>query len=139
MAVLERRTVLEVLTPRACTDLLASARIGRVALVFDGRPEVFPVAYAVDDGAIVFRTDTGTKLHAAVHWPSVAFETDEVDPSTGDGWSVMVVGPVAEVAEGADLHRLRQFDLDAWADGPGPHWLRITPEKVTGRRIRHEV
>jgi nitroimidazol reductase NimA-like FMN-containing flavoprotein (pyridoxamine 5'-phosphate oxidase superfamily) len=138
MAVVDGRTMLEVLTPRACRQLLGTARIGRVAVVVDGHPEVFPIAYAMDGDTVVFRTDTGTKLHAAVHWPSVAFEADDVDEATGEAWSVMVVGPVSEVAGGPDLRRVRELDLDAWAPGPGLHWLQITPRKVTGRRVRHD-
>lgn len=136
MAVVDGRTMLEVLTPRACRDLLTTGRIGRVAVVVEGHPEVFPVAYAVDGDAVVFRTDTGTKLHAAVHWPSVAFEVDEVDEVSGEAWSVLVVGPVSEVSDGETLRRLRALDLGAWAPGDGLHWLRVAPTKVTGRRAR---
>ena len=136
MAVVDGRTMLEVLTPRACRELLATGRVGRVAVVVDGHTEMFPVAYALDGDAVVFRTDTGTKLHAAVHWPSVAFETDEVDLDTGEAWSVLVVGPVAEVQDGPTMRRLRQLDLEPWTPGLGQHWLRITPTKVTGRRVK---
>jgi nitroimidazol reductase NimA-like FMN-containing flavoprotein (pyridoxamine 5'-phosphate oxidase superfamily) len=136
MAIIDGRAMLEVLTPRTCRELLATAHIGRVAVVVEGHPEVFPVAYALDGDTVVFRTDTGTKLHAAVHWPSVAFEVDEVDLTTGEAWSVLLVGPVTEVSDGTGLRRLRDLDLDSWVPGTGEHWLCITPDKLTGRRVR---
>lgn len=42
------------------------AGVGRIA-VADPRPNIFPVNFAIDRGNVVFRTDPGTKFHAAVH------------------------------------------------------------------------
>ena len=139
MALIEGRTMLEVLTPRTCRELLGTVSIGRVAVVVDGHPEVFPVVFALDGDAVVFRTDSGTKLHAAVHWPSVAFEADAVDPERGEGWSVLVVGPVHEVVDGAAVRRLASLPLEPWTPGRRPHWLRIVPSKVTGRRVHRPM
>lgn len=139
MALIEGRTMLEVLTPRTCRELLTTVSIGRIAVVVDGHPEVFPVVFALDGDAVVFRTDSGTKLHAAVHWPSVAFEADHVDESSGDGWSVLVVGAVGEVVDGPGLGRVSALSLEPWTPGRRSHWLRIVPSKITGRRVHRPL
>jgi hypothetical protein len=43
--------------PQECLALLRQHRVGRLAVVIDGQPHVFPLNYAADDeGVIVFRT-----------------------------------------------------------------------------------
>jgi nitroimidazol reductase NimA-like FMN-containing flavoprotein (pyridoxamine 5'-phosphate oxidase superfamily) len=39
-----------------CLELLRTHQFGRIAVVIDGGPVVFPINYAID-GAVVFRTD----------------------------------------------------------------------------------
>ena len=58
------RTWLEILGTEACWELLASAPVGRLGVVVDGRPEIFPVNFVTDDRTIVFRTEVGSKLAA---------------------------------------------------------------------------
>ena len=48
-----------------CFALLAREHLGRVAVVDDHGPVVFPVNFVVDRHMVVFRTDDGTKLDAA--------------------------------------------------------------------------
>jgi nitroimidazol reductase NimA-like FMN-containing flavoprotein (pyridoxamine 5'-phosphate oxidase superfamily) len=48
--------------------LLAERHLGRLALTDPDGPVIFPVNYAVDEGAVVFRTDPGTKLDALAGW-----------------------------------------------------------------------
>src|SRR2546423_1491538 len=69
---------IEVLSDRVCRELLRSHRVGRIALVDHGQPLIFPVNYAADDRALVFRTAPGIKL-AEAPMSRVAFEIDEVD------------------------------------------------------------
>ena len=52
MAVIDGRTWLEHLRPAACWSLLAEERIGRIGVLVDSAPEIYPVNYAVDDGTI---------------------------------------------------------------------------------------
>src|SRR5262249_15027106 len=60
---IDPRTQLEVLDRDECLALLARESLGRLAVVSDdGRPYVFPVNFALDGAAVVFRTDHGTKL-----------------------------------------------------------------------------
>src|ERR1043165_4198297 len=54
----------EYLDADECRRLLAAHPVGRVAVLVHGAPEIFPVNHAFVDGAVVFRTDDGTKLQA---------------------------------------------------------------------------
>ena len=131
---IDRRTGLEHLDRDECLRLLASAPIGRLAVVVAGRPIVFPVNFTLDGSAIVFRTDAGTKLHGARNGP-VAFECDGVDVMYHSGWSVVVAGQVEEVRNPLDIARVEVLPLGPWCPGPKPTWLRIRGQSITGRRI----
>ena len=56
---------IEELTRSECFGLLAAGNLGRVAVVDDRGPVVFPVSFVLDRHTVVFRTEPGTKLHAA--------------------------------------------------------------------------
>ena len=118
-----------------CATLLAHARLGRMAVMVDGRPEIFPVNHVFDetDGSVIFPTNANTKLHAALHWPYVSFEVDGMDELAG--WSVLVVGHAEEITDPEVIDRAAAHRSTAWRAGAFMHWLRIVPEKVTGKRI----
>ena len=90
--------------------------------------------FTLDGEAVVFRTNGGTKLMAAVGRP-VAFECDGTDAVYHTGWSVMATGTCDVVRNGADLARLERLPLTPWCEGPKTTWLRIQPRTLTGRRI----
>src|SRR5437660_8888175 len=90
------RSGLERLSRQECVTLMATQEVGRLVVVDEGRPLIFPVNYALDGEAPVFRTASGTKLWASTH-SSVAFEVDHVENETKTGWSVIVHGIAHEV------------------------------------------
>ncbi len=126
---------LEILIEEQCLDLLSGASLGRIAVTVGAVPAIFPVNYRLLDGQILFRTGDGTKLHHSSDNSVVAFEVDQVDPSTHEGWSVLVVGVAREVKDqeraGTMLHTLPR----PWAPGERDHVIAIIPEFVSGRRI----
>lgn len=122
------------LTKSECFELLAREYLGRVAVVDDRGPVVFPVNFVLDRHMVVLRTDEGTKLGAAIKGARVAFEIDGADPATHTGWSVVVRGEAIEVTDPAELARLRRLPLDPWAPGAKAHYVRILPSALTGRR-----
>ena len=132
---IDARTGLEVLDRDECVDLLGRSTLGRIAVVIAGQPLVFPVNFALDGDAVVFRSDEGTKLYAARNGP-VAFECDGIDSLYHTGWSVLVTGSADEIRNEAELARLARLPLGAWGPGPKSIWLRIQPRTITGRRIR---
>lgn len=123
-----------VLSPSQSWALLREAVVGRLAVVVDGRPDIFPVNYVVDHGSIVFRTAQGTKLTGAAG-RSVAFEVDSFDPAGGAAWSVVVAGTAVEVTRLHDVVDALGLPLFAWHPAPQRCIVRIEPDTVTGRRF----
>jgi nitroimidazol reductase NimA-like FMN-containing flavoprotein (pyridoxamine 5'-phosphate oxidase superfamily) len=115
--------------------LLAAGTLGRVALIDDRGPVVFPVSFVLDRHTVVFRTEPGTKLHAAGRGSLVCFEADGTDAAGRPGWSVIVRGEITEVTDPAELARLRALPLRVQAPGARDHYVRILPAALTGRRI----
>lgn len=124
--------------PRAeCLELLSERSLGRLGVIDDGRPLIFPVNYAVDGEVIVFRTDPGLKLLRTPLSP-VAFEVDDEDPEAGTAWSVLVQGHAFEITRAIDHRseaRLR-LSVSPLAPGEKDHWLQIEADEITGRRLR---
>jgi nitroimidazol reductase NimA-like FMN-containing flavoprotein (pyridoxamine 5'-phosphate oxidase superfamily) len=118
-----------------CFDRLAEAPLGRIAVVDDLGPAIFPVNFIFDRFMVVFRTDEGSKLDAACRGSRVAFEVDGIDLATRTGWSVLVRGEAVEVTSPAEVQRLAEIALQPWAPGAKAHFVRILPIAVTGRQI----
>jgi nitroimidazol reductase NimA-like FMN-containing flavoprotein (pyridoxamine 5'-phosphate oxidase superfamily) len=140
MAVIEGRTWLEMIQPEACWHLIGSEPIGRVSILVDGLPEIYPVNHLVDQRTILFRTDPGSKLRGLVNSPMMCFEVDGVDEGNQLGWSVMVKGRAVQLNTASAMDRVKDLPVTPWAQGEKSHWIRIEPVEVTGRRIRpHEA
>lgn len=133
----EERMILEVLSEADCTALLESNHLGRIAVLFDGAPVIFPVNYVYSQGRVGIRTDPGTKLVGAAQGP-VAFEIDAVDEGSRTGWSVLVKGTGYDVTDSVDLVsvHVRRFPVDTWVPGAKSRWIRIEPGSITGRKVR---
>lgn len=135
MRTVDARTGIEVIEREECLSLLASRRIGRIAVMDGYGPVVFPVNYLADGADVVFRVAEGTKL-AAVGRAHACFEIDDLDAERRSGWSVLVIGRLDEVGPSDDAYaRLSALPVDPWADGEHPHILRLVGARVTGRRI----
>jgi len=135
MRLIDNRTGLEVLGRDECLRLLAGQVIGRVAVADGDQPEIFPVNYVLDGDQIVFRTAPGTKFDAAVRNRPAAFEIDAADATYHSGWSVVVAGHAREVTGEERLAEVRALPLRPWAEGEKAHFVTISTERVTGRRI----
>jgi nitroimidazol reductase NimA-like FMN-containing flavoprotein (pyridoxamine 5'-phosphate oxidase superfamily) len=135
MAVFDGRTGLELLSRTVCWELLAGSEIGRVGVVVDSAPEIYPVNFVVDQEHIVFRTAGGGKLRGLERSPAVCFEVDGTDPDERSGWSILVKGRADVVGDAATARRLAALPLRYWAPGEKSRWVRIAPREVTGRRI----
>ena len=120
-----------------CVEILGRHSLGRIAIVADGQPQIFPVNYAMNGRIIAIRTSAGSKLS---HAPTakVCFEIDEYDSSAGVGWSVIVEGVAVDATDA--------FDDVSWAargvapmplaPGARPYRIAIEPSRITGRRFR---
>lgn len=120
-----------------CVQLLATEEVGRIAFATPAGADVLPVNYALDGDAVVFATNTGSKLWS-LERATVAFEVDHIDNAARSGWSVVVHGLAQEITAldaPALLERLRSLPLNPWAGGDRPHLVRIAPLTITGRRV----
>jgi nitroimidazol reductase NimA-like FMN-containing flavoprotein (pyridoxamine 5'-phosphate oxidase superfamily) len=129
---------IEELTRSECFELLADANLGRVAVTDDRGPVVFPVSFVLDRHTVVFRTEPGTKLHAARRGSLACFEADGTDVSGRAAWSVIVRGEITEVTDPAELARLRALPLRVRAPGAGRQGsLRQDPARGADRPPDH--
>lgn len=131
-----RQPVLEHLDWDECLRLVTPGGVGRVAFATESGPLVLPVNFTVDEGAIVFRVAPNSPQadHAAAE---MAFEVDKLDEAMSQGWSVLIVGHAAKVTDPGELRRLEEGGrVRPWAGNGRDVYLRLAPERVTGRRIR---
>lgn len=135
MPIIDGRTWMEHLSTESCWELLKTTPVGRVAVIVDGAPEIYPVNFVVDGRSVAFRTAPGSKLRGLDRHPTTCFEADLIDPDVHAGWSVMVKGKAVDVTRPDEVHRLTELPLTLWTAGVKDHWVRIRPSEVTGRRI----
>ena len=127
---------LETLDRDTCLALLTGhGFLGRLGVIVDGHPEIFPVNYVADASAIVFCTAAGTKLDAIEAGSPVTFEVDDHQPLHHAGWSVVARGPAAVVTDPDELARLRAGPLRSWVRGARANWVRIEIAEISGRRL----
>jgi nitroimidazol reductase NimA-like FMN-containing flavoprotein (pyridoxamine 5'-phosphate oxidase superfamily) len=138
----EARADLEELDPAQCLGLIAPGGVGRIAFVSRYGLIVHPVNYRLVHGTILFRTaqgglaDEDLRTGIAHADYKVAFEVDHLDDAAREGWSVLIQGPAHHLENPADVESAWGNGVDTWAGGPRDHFVRITPVRVTGRRIR---
>jgi uncharacterized protein len=101
MKATESKTELEEIPEAECLEILGQHSLGRIAIVVEGQPQIFPVNYAMSGRIITFRTAAGSKLSYAPT-SKVSFEIDQYDFSDGVGWSVMVQGVAVDATEAFD-------------------------------------
>ena len=132
--------VIEELSEAECLYLIEPGGIGRIAYTGRFGPVVLPVNYTLLDQAVVFRTaehgplDEDLRTGIANADYRVAFEIDSIDVAGRTGWSVLVQGPAHHVSE-AEQDAVRDAGVESWAPGDRELFVRITPSRITGRRI----
>jgi uncharacterized protein len=128
-------TNLEEISREECMELLQhKSYVGRVGFIEDGRPMVLPVNYLANGDSVVFCTPAGSKLSELNEIP-VAFEVDTSRSLRSSGWSVLVQGIAREVTDPEELDRLRRGPLKSWASSTAEHWVRVSIDEISGRRI----
>lgn len=129
------RNGLEILSVEECLQLLETAPVGRVAFCSRFVPVIFPVNFVVVDGAVCFRTGTGSKLDEAVRRNIIAFQADGIDAEAHWGWSVLVTGVATLVTDAAQLAELGSAGLQSWVPSRRSHTVRLAEAAMSGRRL----
>lgn len=125
----------EILDPQECWRLLGEASLGRLAVIVDDHPDVFPVNYKVDNDSLVFRTGAGTKQKALDAGTPVALEADSVSADFATAWSVVVKGRAERATSTDEITEAVRRALFPWQGIGKDYLVRIMPESVTGRRF----
>ena len=134
------RTIVE-LGEDESLKLISAGGIGRIAYQSRFGPAVLPVNYQWHDGAIVFRTARHSALDEDLETGiaggdyKVAFEIDEIDTAGRQGWSVLIQGPAHHVS-GDERESTERAGVEPWPAGDRELFIRIVPNRVTGRRIK---
>ncbi len=118
-----------------CTNRLGRNGVGRIALCTPDGPVILPVNFVMDAGTVLLRTAPYTVI-AAHAWDKAAFEIDDIDDDMRRGWSVLVMGraaPVGDIDEISDS--TVAGELTPWAPGSRHMYIRITPDRITGREV----
>ena len=127
------------LSERECRELLQGNNLARVAWQTADGPQMLPITYACHHDALVFRTSPYGPLSELMQPTDVALEVDELDQQRRNGWSVVVQGRAAAVAEPAEIVELWTIDgLVPWAPGIRNVFIEVVPRRITGRMLRHD-
>lgn len=117
-----------------CWSLLAEAEIARVAWQGGDGIALVPVNYTVGEGAIWFRVDPESALARECDGQQVVVEVDRVDAESRTAWSVVVVG-IAHMVDEIDVPDTL-IEMRVWPGGPRRRFVRVEPDRLTGRRLR---
>jgi nitroimidazol reductase NimA-like FMN-containing flavoprotein (pyridoxamine 5'-phosphate oxidase superfamily) len=93
--------IIQEMSESDCLNVLAGARLGRLACAHDNQPYVVPMYYVYDNGYLYGFTTLGKKVEWMRSNPLVCVELDEVEGD--DGWmSIVVFGRYEELPDVAE-------------------------------------
>ena len=132
----EYRTCLEDMSDQDCVSLLSNTTtVGRIGFASSDGQQLLPVNFVFRGGRIYFKTSRlGVLAELSDGLHDVAFEIDYPDGLTQHGWSVVVRGRAKEAAE-ADVD-LSPRSPRPWAPGERTMLIELTPDQISGKRIR---
>lgn len=119
-----------------CWELLAAGIVGRLALIVDNHPEIFPVNYVLERRSIVFRSAGGTKVWGAEAARPAALEIDGYDSRNEEAWSVVARGETEVISSQEEKAAVAALHLEPWQPGTKDNYIRLTPRVLTGRRFK---
>jgi nitroimidazol reductase NimA-like FMN-containing flavoprotein (pyridoxamine 5'-phosphate oxidase superfamily) len=119
-----------------CMRLLREGAVGLLALIGTESPDVRPVNFALYRRQIMMRTGRGHIFDSACREEPASFVITESDRLEHSGWSVVVKGrlSICDPSDSAIHTRVR-----AWAKADKREWVKLSIDRVTGRRISREA
>ena len=121
---------------RECRRLLGTASgIGRLGFTERALPMILPVHFTVRAGEIVVASISDSKTATARRGTVVAFELDDYDPATREGWTVNVIGPTRLITDPAEIDALDALDFAPWTGNPHRTYFTVQVAMVQGRRL----
>jgi nitroimidazol reductase NimA-like FMN-containing flavoprotein (pyridoxamine 5'-phosphate oxidase superfamily) len=126
-------TSVEQLPPHECWAAMRTVNLGRLGFSVDEEQEIFPLNYVIDQGTIVFRTSSSSRIGLCLDGRGVAFEADGL--IDGMAWSVVVKGHAKAIKGLYDSLQAAELPVHPLQPGDKPRLVRITADAVTGRRF----
>jgi nitroimidazol reductase NimA-like FMN-containing flavoprotein (pyridoxamine 5'-phosphate oxidase superfamily) len=118
------------------TFLAETTTVGRVAFCSSRGQQLLPVNFVYKRDHVYFATSPDSVLaELADGSDDVAFEIDYPDRMMQHGWSVLVKG-TAKAVSATDVD-LSPRAPRPWAPGARDILIELTPDQITGRRIRN--
>lgn len=127
---------MELLSIPECQRLLQAGGVGIIALCGSAAPVLRPVNFVVFEEWILIRTGEGRILEAAQRAEFAAFAISEIDRLEHAGWSVIVTGKLAERSR---IEALSDLPLRPWARAEKAHFVALSLDELSGRRIAQGV
>ena len=81
----------------------------------------------------------GSTIARKIDHAILAFEADELDNATCQGWSVTETGRAEVVTDPAVAARYQSVPLAPWAPGARDQLVTISIDRVEGLRVRQET
>ena len=125
----------EDLDQATCEQLIKTVLFGRIASTHRGLPMIVPVHCTVRGEEIVIGT---IRAHSAVRVRAgdvVAFEADQYDPETAEGWCVGVIGPCRTIEDEAEVEELDALRFTPWTLEDGGHYVALPLDHIYGRAL----
>lgn len=129
-----RRLTVEELDDAACRELLGSAPMGRVGFTDRALPRILAVHSTVRDDEVVMARRSGATLDVRPQ-EIVAFEVDEYDPVTREGWCVSLVGTCRVITDPDEIAELDALDVAPWNSEEGTVYIAVSIGLLRGRAI----
>jgi uncharacterized protein len=127
----------EIMSPEDCVRfLVGTTTVGRLAFRSSRGQQLLPVNFVFRSERVYFTTSPDSILaELAEGCDDVAFEIDYPDRLMQHGWSVLVKGTTKKVSP-TDVD-LSPKAPRPWAPGVRDILIELTPDEITGRRIRN--
>lgn len=130
--------VIEELAEPACHRLLGTRPIGRLGFTESALPRILPVHYTVRGDEVIVASLSGVKVAAARRGDIVAFEVDDYEPATNEGWSVGVLGRCRLVDDPAEIAELDALSFAPFTPEQDRHYFAIPTATIRGRRLHRK-
>lgn len=114
-------------------NVLERCQHGRLAVSVLGEPDIYPINFIAHDGALLLRTNPGTKLAELTVNNKVAFEVDEV--ADAEAWSVVLKGTARVIESQSEIDAADKLPLRPWIPTRKYTYVKITPTVIHGRHF----
>lgn len=118
-----------------CWRLLSTCPVGRLGFTDRALPVIRPSHFVVRDGELIIATLGDRKVFSADRRDVVAFEVDEYDAQTMQGWWVGTVGRARLITDGREIEALDRLCFTPWSGRSDRHYIGVRISVLHGRRL----